>query len=89
MPGIWQVVQYQPSKKPYSSSKSITYDKIDLIRPALYNEMLTDLRERTGLKITRFDIGSVDFKKAVASIKVYFPGNGESNVPATFTAEQE
>lgn len=63
----------------HTSSKSITYDKIQLIKPALYNEMLTDLRDRTGLNILRFEIGSVDFKKSVASVKVFYPGNGESN----------
>jgi hypothetical protein len=66
----------------HTCTKSITYDKINLIKPALYNEMLADLRERTGLDITRFDIGSVDLKKAVASVKVYYPGNGESIAPA-------
>jgi hypothetical protein len=72
----------------HTCTKSITYDKINLIKPSLYNEMLADLRDRTGLNISRFDIGSVDLKKAVASVKVYYPGNGESNAPATFSEEQ-
>jgi hypothetical protein len=53
-------------------SKSIRYDNIDLIRPEHHPELLKDLRERTGLEITRFRIDRVNFLKDTARITVYF-----------------
>ena len=41
--------------------------------------MLNDLKTRTGLNINRFEVGQIDFKKKVAYIKVFYPGNGEIN----------
>ena len=37
----------------YVSRKSITYECIDLVKPENYQELLADLRARTGLDITR------------------------------------
>lgn len=56
----------------YESRKSITYERIDLVKPENYQELLTDLRARTGLDITRCEIGKIDFLRDVAEIKVYY-----------------
>jgi hypothetical protein len=56
----------------YVSRKSITYERIDLVKPEKYQELLADLRARTGLDIARCEIGKIDFLRDVADIKVYY-----------------
>ena len=53
-------------------SKNLLYEKIELIKPELKEEMLSDLRERTGLKITDFTIERIDFLHDTAEIKIYY-----------------
>ena len=54
------------------STKYVKYDKIDLITPEKHNELIADLKKRTGLNITSVSIGSVDFLKDMALLKVYY-----------------
>lgn len=54
------------------SSKYIKYDKIDLIKPECREELIADLKARTGLDITNVAIGSIDFLKDMALIKIYY-----------------
>lgn len=60
------------------SSKYIKYDKIDLITPERHDELLADLKKRTGLDITKVDIGSIDFLKDMALIKIFYNDNEQS-----------
>ncbi|NOR86797.1 MAG: DUF4956 domain-containing protein [Bacteroidales bacterium] len=53
-------------------SKTITYERIELIRPERSEELLSDLRERTGLDIHRVEIGSIDFLRDVVKIRIFF-----------------
>lgn len=52
--------------------KVITYEKIDLIKPEKYDEMLSDLQDRTGLNIVRFEIGKIDFLRDTAQVKIFY-----------------
>ena len=62
------------------SQKIITYEKIDLIRPDRREELLADLRQRTGLDIVKVQVGSINFLKDTAFIKVtYIPEDSEPN----------
>ena len=54
------------------SSKYIKYDKIELIVPERREEMIEDLKKRTGLNIQDVTIGPIDFLKDVALIKVFY-----------------
>jgi len=54
------------------SSKYIKYDKIDLITPEHHDELVADLKKRTGLDITNVSIGSIDFLKDMALIKIFY-----------------
>ena len=54
------------------SSKFIKYDKIDLILPEKRQELIADLKARTGLDITSVSIGSIDFLKDMALIKIFY-----------------
>lgn len=62
------------------STKLITYDNIKLIVPEKRAELISDLEKRTGLKIQRVEIGSLNFLKDSALIKIYYEEmNGELN----------
>ena len=55
-----------------TSVKLIIYDRVDLILPERRDELVEDLRKRTGLDIRDFEIGQVDFLKDTAWIKVTY-----------------
>ena len=64
----------------HKSQKIITYEKIDLIRPERHEELLADLRQRTGLDIVKVQVGSIDFLKDIAFLKVtYISDDPEPN----------
>ena len=52
--------------------KSIQYDNIELIKPDKKTELITDIENRTGLKINRITVGDIDFLKDTATIKIYY-----------------
>ena len=52
--------------------KLVKYDKINLITPDKYDEMMADLKARTGLNIQKFEVGYIDFLKDIALVKVYY-----------------
>ncbi len=54
------------------STKYIKYDKIELIVPEKRDELIEDLKKRTGLNVKDVAIGSLDFLKDMALIKVYY-----------------
>ena len=62
------------------AQKIMTYEKIELIKPERRAELLADLRERTGLEIVKVQVGSIDFLKDTAFLKVtYLPDDPEPN----------
>lgn len=56
----------------HETRKTIVYEKIDLIVPERQLEMLEDLQIRTGLKISRFEIGKINFLDDTAQVRIYF-----------------
>lgn len=54
------------------SQKTITYERIEWIKPEYYQSLLADLRERTGLDIIRCEIGKIDFLHDVAEIQITY-----------------
>ena len=56
----------------HETYKTIVYEKIELIKPENYALMVTDLEERTGLKIIRVQVGRIDFLRDVARVKIFF-----------------
>ena len=55
-------------------SKLIQYDKIDLIAPERKKELIADLEQRLGLKIIQVEVGSVDFTRDMAMVKIRYRG---------------
>jgi hypothetical protein len=58
------------------ASKLVLYDRIDLIAPERREELLEDLHKRTGLNITKVNVGSIDFLKDTAVLKIEYENDG-------------
>lgn len=56
----------------HESSKTILYEKIDLIKPQNQKKFIEDLEQRTGLKINRVEIGKINFLRDTAEITIYY-----------------
>ncbi len=54
------------------SYKIIKYDNINLITPDKKEELIADLKKRTGLDIVKVEVGGIDFLKDAAIIKMYY-----------------
>lgn len=52
--------------------KTILYENIELIRSGKQDELLADLRLRTGFNIHRYSVHKIDFLKDAAQIKIYY-----------------
>ncbi len=75
---IWLLESLGFSKR--QATKIITYEKIALIKPECREELLTDLKARTGLDIVKVQVGSINFLKDTAFLKVtYIPDDPEPN----------
>jgi hypothetical protein len=57
-------------KKEYSNI--LRYEKIEMIKPDKREELIAELRERTGLNIHRVSINEIDFLKDTAMISYYY-----------------
>ena len=60
------------------SRKNITYEKIDLIVPDKREELLKDLKIRTGLNINRVEVRRIDFLSDTAQIRIFYFENEDS-----------
>lgn len=63
----------------HESIKGIIYEKIEMIKPENHEALMADLKERTGLQITRFEIGRVDFLRDVANIRIFYYEDQDSH----------
>ncbi len=54
------------------ASKLIQYDRIELIKPDRREELLEDLKARTGLEVLNVEVGAIDFLRDMAILKVYY-----------------
>lgn len=62
----------------HTCCKLILYDKIQLITPERRAELLEDLRIRTGLDISKVEIGHIDFLRDATFIKVYYSADNQA-----------
>lgn len=56
----------------HETTKKIVYERIDLIVPENYEELMADLATRTGLNINRVEIGNIDFLRDTANIRIFY-----------------
>ena len=53
-------------------SKFIKYDNVALVAPEKRRELIADLEKRTGLKIQRIEVGTIDFLKDSVLIRIFY-----------------
>lgn len=58
----------------FETSRKLVYDRLDLIPPDQHARLLADLRARTGLPISRVEIGRLDFSRDTAELRVFYAG---------------
>ena len=63
----------------HEATKTIVYEKIQLIKPESEASLIEDLENRLGLKINRIEIGDVNFLRDSADIKIYYYSNYQYN----------
>jgi Domain of unknown function (DUF4956) len=56
----------------YEPRKALVYEKIEMVKPEKYAELLNDLRHRTGLNITRVEVNDIDFVRDTADLLVFY-----------------
>ena len=57
-------------------SKLVQYDRIELVKPERYKELVADIEERLGLKVIKIEVGAVDFLRDMAMLRVHYKSNG-------------
>lgn len=73
----------------HESSKTIIYEKIELIKPENYDLLHADLTERTGLdNINRIEVGRIDFLRDTCRLKIYYEESGRQINQADLTDNQ-
>lgn len=58
--------------KQRTSSKDITYQSLEHIRPEHHEILKTELEEKLGFKILKIEIGQIDFEKQSVKIKIRY-----------------
>ena len=53
-------------------SEQVLYERIDLLKPERHAELVADLEERTGLSISRIELGQINFLQDTVQIDVYY-----------------
>jgi hypothetical protein len=62
----------------HQSSRNITYEKIELILPEKREELIADLKERTGIDVIRVEIRRINFLRDTANLRIfYYEDNSE------------
>ena len=72
---IVAIVMFERTLK-VEPAKLVQYDRIELIKPERYQEMVADLEERLGLQILKVEVGAVDFLRDMAVLCVYYKADG-------------
>ncbi|MDC1024460.1 DUF4956 domain-containing protein [Flavobacteriales bacterium] len=62
----------------HETRKNVIYERIDLIGPKKRDELIKDLKERTGIDVVRVEIRRIDFLKDIAYLRIFYYENDNS-----------
>ena len=62
----------------HETRKNVIYERIDLIGPEKRDELIKDLKDRTGIDVVRVEIRRVDFLKDIAYLRIFYYENDNS-----------
>lgn len=65
--------------------KLVQYDKIELISPDKREELIADLKKRTGLDIIKVEVGAIDFLRDMTMLRIHYRStdSGSNSVDKT------
>lgn len=66
-------------RKTHLECKIIVYENVALAHADRENELVDDLKSRTGLDIRRVEVGHIDYLKDIAYLKVYYSSDKPEN----------
>ncbi len=72
--GLWYLEKRLALKQELSIQ--LIYEKIENIHMQNNDELMNDLKQRTGIDIKRFEIRKIDFLRDVADITLFYNANG-------------
>ena len=72
---IASIVMFERTLK-VEPSKLVQYDRIELVKPERYQELVADIEERLGFKVLKIEVGAVDFLRDMAMLRVYYKADG-------------
>lgn len=61
--------------------QQVLYERIDLIRSGRHEELITDLQQRTGLKISRIERGRINLLDDTIAITVFYYPHEQAQAP--------
>ena len=64
----------------FEASKRVIYDRVELTRPQRRDELLADLRERTGITVRHVSVGRLDLVSDTADLTLFYDQREEENV---------
>ncbi|MBW6534882.1 MAG: DUF4956 domain-containing protein [Mariniphaga sp.] len=73
--GLENILMMRPE-----NSVVIIYDKIKNLHKENETMLLEDLEERTGVKIKRYHVEQINYRRKVAEITIFFDSNGNSKM---------
>lgn len=77
---FFSVIALFEHKLKVHSTKLVQYDRIELIKPERRAELTADLEQRLGIKITKVEVGGVDFLRDSAVLRITFDGKSSADV---------
>ena len=72
---LFETIHY----KEHLECKIVVYEKVALAHADRENELMADLKLRTGLDIRRVEVGHIDYLKDIAYVKVYYASDKPEN----------
>lgn len=76
-------------RKSHENQKEIVYEKIELIKPQRREELLEDIRQRTGLNVTRLSVGKIDFMRDIAQITIFYDSIDPQDYPTQYDNDDD
>ena len=56
----------------HEAMKQLIYERIDLVKPGRRQELLEDLNERIGIKVSRVEVGRYDLLRDTVQLRVFY-----------------
>ena len=72
---LFETIHY----KEHLECKIVVYEKVALAHADRENELMADLKLRTGLDIRRVEVGHIDYLKDIAYVKIYYASDKPEN----------